>query len=183
VLVDLGDPALAPEQWRTALPPALGNPVDQVIYELHLRDFSISDASVPAELRGSFLAPTVDSAGMAHLRRLAEAGLNTVQLLPLFDNATVEEHPEQQVLPPKEQLRSLPPDSPEQQRHVRELGGRSGFNWGYDPWHYFTPEEMAYVLDSLTPREASEFLIEKARSRAKGSGDNISLAIVRIEDF
>jgi serine/threonine protein phosphatase PrpC len=50
-------------------------------------------------------------------------------------------------------------------------------------WHYFTPEEMAYVLDSLTPREASEFLIEKARSRAKGAGDNISLAIVRIEDF
>jgi serine/threonine protein phosphatase PrpC len=50
-------------------------------------------------------------------------------------------------------------------------------------WHYFTPEEMAYVLDSLTPREASEFLIEKARARAKGAGDNISLAIVRIEDF
>lgn len=50
-------------------------------------------------------------------------------------------------------------------------------------WHYFTPEEIAYVLDSLTPREASEFLIEKARSRGKGAGDNISLAIVRIEDF
>lgn len=50
-------------------------------------------------------------------------------------------------------------------------------------WHYFTPEEIAYVLDSLTPREASEFLIEKARSRGKGAGDNISLAIVKIEDF
>lgn len=35
-------------------------------------------------------------------------------------------------------------------------------------WHYFTPEELAYVLGSLTPREASEFLIEKARSRGKG---------------
>ena len=140
VLVDLGDPALAPEQWRVARPPKLESPVDQVIYELHLRDFSISDASVPAELRGSFLAPTVASQGMAHLRRLAEAGLNTVQLLPLFDNATVEEHPAQRVQAPKDRLRSLPPDSPEQQRHVRELGGRSGFNWGYDPWHYFTPE-------------------------------------------
>jgi hypothetical protein len=40
-----------------------------------------------------------------------------------------------------------------------------------------------YVLESLSPREASEFLIEKARSRGKGGGDNISLAIVKIEDF
>ena len=140
VLVDLSDPELAPAQWLAARPPVLERRVDQVIYELHLRDFSISDRSVPEELRGSFLAPTVASAGMAHLRRLAEAGLNTVQLLPLFDNATVEEHPEQQVQPAKDQLRSLPPDSPEQQRRVRELGGRSGFNWGYDPWHYFAPE-------------------------------------------
>mgnify|MGYP003382315791 CR=1 FL=1 len=50
-------------------------------------------------------------------------------------------------------------------------------------WHYFTPEELAYVLESLPPREASEFLIEKARSRGKGSGDNISIAIVKIEDL
>ena len=50
-------------------------------------------------------------------------------------------------------------------------------------WHYFTPEELAYVVGSLAPREASEFLIEKARSRAKGGGDNISLAIVKFEDF
>jgi PPM family protein phosphatase len=50
-------------------------------------------------------------------------------------------------------------------------------------WHYFTPEELAYVADSLMPREASEFLIEKARSRGKGGGDNISLAIVKIEDI
>ena len=140
VLVDLSDPVLAPEQWRTASAPKLASPVDQVIYELHLRDFSISDRTVPEELRGSFLAPTVHSAGMAHLRRLAEAGLNTVQLLPLFDNATIEEHPEQQLQAAKDQLRSLPADSPEQQRRVRALGGRSGFNWGYDPWHYFTPE-------------------------------------------
>ena len=50
-------------------------------------------------------------------------------------------------------------------------------------WHYFTPEELAYVLGSLTPREASEFLIEKARSRGKGGGDNISLAIVKLEQL
>lgn len=50
-------------------------------------------------------------------------------------------------------------------------------------WHYFTAEELAYVLTSLSPREATEFLIDKTRSRGKGGGDNISLAIVKIEDF
>ncbi|MFT4110587.1 pullulanase-type alpha-1,6-glucosidase [Propionicimonas sp.] len=140
VLVDLDDPRWAPQQWRQAASPALEDPVDQVIYELHLRDFSVSDASVPAGLRGSFLAPTVDSVGMAHLSRLAEAGLTTVQLLPLFDNASVEEHPERQLRPVWDLLRGLPPDSPEQQRHVTRAGGRSAFNWGYDPWHYFAPE-------------------------------------------
>jgi hypothetical protein len=32
-------------------------------------------------------------------------------------------------------------------------------------WHYFSPNELGSVLSSLSPREASEFLIEKARSR------------------
>ena len=48
-------------------------------------------------------------------------------------------------------------------------------------WHYFSPEELASVVDALTPREATEFLIEKARARAHGGGDNLSLAIVKIE--
>ncbi len=48
-------------------------------------------------------------------------------------------------------------------------------------WHYFTPSELGSVLSSLSPREASEFLIEKARSRGQGSGDNMSLLIVKLE--
>ncbi|MDO5693144.1 MAG: protein phosphatase 2C domain-containing protein [Pseudomonadota bacterium] len=48
-------------------------------------------------------------------------------------------------------------------------------------WHYFTDEELGSVLHSLQPREASEFLIEKARSRAMGGGDNLSIAIVKVE--
>ncbi|AGX88084.1 PP2C family protein-serine/threonine phosphatase [Candidatus Symbiobacter mobilis] len=48
-------------------------------------------------------------------------------------------------------------------------------------WHYFTNEELGSVLHTLTPREASEFLIQKARSRARGTGDNLSLAIVKLE--
>ncbi len=48
-------------------------------------------------------------------------------------------------------------------------------------WHYFTNEEIGSILSSLTPREATEFLIEKARNRARGSGDNLSLVIVKLE--
>jgi PPM family protein phosphatase len=48
-------------------------------------------------------------------------------------------------------------------------------------WHYFTEAELGSVLATLSAREASEFLIDKARMRAKGSGDNLSLAIVKVE--
>lgn len=48
-------------------------------------------------------------------------------------------------------------------------------------WHYFNNEEIGSILSSLTPREATEFLIEKARNRGRGSGDNLSLAIVKLE--
>lgn len=48
-------------------------------------------------------------------------------------------------------------------------------------WHYFTSEELGYVLSSLSPREATEFLIDKARARAKGGGDNLSMVVVRLE--
>lgn len=50
-------------------------------------------------------------------------------------------------------------------------------------WHYFSPSELASVLDSLAPREATEFLIDKARARARGGGDNLSLIIVKIEEL
>ena len=48
-------------------------------------------------------------------------------------------------------------------------------------WHYFTNNELGSVLSTLSPREATEFLIEKARSRAHGGGDNLSLVIVKLE--
>ena len=48
-------------------------------------------------------------------------------------------------------------------------------------WHYFTPREIGSVLHSLAPREAAALLIARARQRAKGSGDNLSLAVVRLQ--
>ena len=48
-------------------------------------------------------------------------------------------------------------------------------------WHYFSSSELGSVLSSLSPREATEFLIEKARSRAHGGGDNLSLIVVKFD--
>lgn len=48
-------------------------------------------------------------------------------------------------------------------------------------WHYFNDQEMAGVLERLSAREAAEFLVEKARGRAMGSGDNLSLVAVKLE--
>ena len=48
-------------------------------------------------------------------------------------------------------------------------------------WHYFNTSELGSVLSSLSPREATEFLIEKARNRGRGGGDNLSLVIVKFE--
>ncbi|MHB1200561.1 MAG: PP2C family protein-serine/threonine phosphatase [Polaromonas sp.] len=48
-------------------------------------------------------------------------------------------------------------------------------------WHYFTTGELGSALSMLSPREATEFLVQKARSRARGGGDNLSLVIVKLE--
>lgn len=103
-LVDLADPALAPPGWDALEKPSLEAPEDTVIYELHVRDFSANDPTVPAEHRGKFLAFTHDgsqsstaSAGMRHLRALARAGLTTLHLLPSFDIATVNENASERV--------------------------------------------------------------------------------------
>jgi serine/threonine protein phosphatase PrpC len=48
-------------------------------------------------------------------------------------------------------------------------------------WHYFSEPELGSVLATLSPRDASEFLINKARDRARGGGDNLSLTIVKVQ--
>jgi serine/threonine protein phosphatase PrpC len=48
-------------------------------------------------------------------------------------------------------------------------------------WHYFNNTEVGSVLSTLSAREACEFLIEKARSRARGGGDNLSLVVIKLE--
>ena len=100
---------------------------------------------MPQELRGTYRAFTRNgSAGMRHLRQLERAGLTTVHLLPTFDIATIEEVESQRAEP------AIPADagpaSTEQQEAVLEVADEDGFNWGYDPFHYTTPEG-SYATD------------------------------------
>ena len=137
-LVDLNDPGCLPAGWPAERVRAMD---DIVIYELHVRDFSAFDESVPAEERGTYLAFTHPEAhGMRHLRALAEAGLTHLHLLPVFDLATVNDwHSEWQQPDPLE-LAALPPDSARQAELVMQTRQADGFNWGYDPYHYNVPE-------------------------------------------
>ena len=140
LLVDLDDRELAPRGWDRLRKPELDQPEDSTIYELHVRDFSITDETVPARERGTYRAFTyADSDGMRHLRRLAGSGMNSLHLLPSNDIATIEEDRSQQQEPPCD-LASFPPDSEEQQACIGLVKDADGFNWGYDPLHYTTPE-------------------------------------------
>lgn len=47
-------------------------------------------------------------------------------------------------------------------------------------WAYFDDEEMGTLVTQNSARQACEILIDKARQRANGSGDNLSLAIVKL---
>jgi len=156
-IVNLDDPGLKPDGWDALIKPPLAAPEDIVLYELHVRDFSIGDQSVPEHQRGTFKAFTaLGSNGMRHLRRLAVAGLTHIHLLPVFDIASIEEERAARQEPDTQQLTSFPPDSPEQQRLIFPLRDRDGFNWGYDPYHYTTPEG-SYATNPDGPARIREF--------------------------
>lgn len=97
-------------------------PPENIIYELHVKDFSHDPGSgVPEEYRGTYKAfAWRDAHGrppvcMEHLRGL---GVTHVQLLPIFDFGSVD-----------------------------EAGDRGQFNWGYDPVNYNVPEG-SYATDA-----------------------------------
>ncbi|WP_430791977.1 pullulanase-type alpha-1,6-glucosidase [Actinoplanes sp. G11-F43] len=139
-LVDLDDPALRPPGWDHLVKPPAVAPARMQISELSVRDFSILDGTVPEAERGTYLAFTrPGSDGMRHLRSLAEAGLTHVHLLPVNDFGTVPDRRADQTVPLCD-LTSFPPDSADQQRAVMAGADTDGFNWGYDPWHWTTPE-------------------------------------------
>ncbi|MDM8521227.1 pullulanase-type alpha-1,6-glucosidase [Anaerolineales bacterium HSG6] len=138
LIVDLNSDSLKPANWDTVTKPALAALEDIALYELHVRDFSIKDMTVAEANRGTFKAFTeVDSNGMKHLKGLAEAGLTHVHLLPVFDIATIDEDKANRSEPT---ITNAGADSEEQQAKAEEKRATDGFNWGYDPYHYTTPE-------------------------------------------
>ncbi|QDH71431.1 alpha-1,6-glucosidase domain-containing protein [Marilutibacter alkalisoli] len=136
-IIDLDDPALKPAGWDGApRPEPLAAMTDMAVYELHVRDFSRDDATVPEQHRGKYLAFTdTGSDGMRHLRALAGAGISDIHLLPVFDLATV---PETDCVVPD--VPDAAPDSEAQQAAVMAVADRDCFNWGYDPFHFNAPE-------------------------------------------
>ena len=135
-IADLDDPALKPEGWDRSRAPVLAAQTDMAMYELHVRDFSLHDASVPAADRGRYLGFThPGSDGMRHLRAMSDAGMTDVHLLPVFDIATI---PETGCTTP--QVPDAAPDSPAQQAAVTAEAAGDCFNWGYDPFHFDVPE-------------------------------------------
>ncbi|CCC57905.1 MULTISPECIES: type I pullulanase [Caloramator] len=104
-----------PEKWDPNFKPPFKNAVDAIIYELHVRDLSIHPDS-GIKNKGKFLGlaetgtkgPNGTSTGLDHIKDL---GVTHVQLLPIFDFASID-----------------------------ETSTKPQFNWGYDPKNYNAPE-------------------------------------------
>ncbi|WP_308651774.1 pullulanase-type alpha-1,6-glucosidase [uncultured Actinomyces sp.] len=144
VAVDLGCKELKPSAWCENLNPTVAVDAARAIYELHLRDFSAADPTVPPELRGTYEAFTIDSAGTRHLRELAQAGIDTVHLLPVFDFSTVPEDRGRQRVPQVPEGTSAASRRP--QAAVGAVADLDAYNWGYDPFHWMAPEG-SYATD------------------------------------
>ncbi len=137
-ITDLNDESTKPADWDASSAPPLNSKNEFSVYELHVREFSVADTSVPSDYRGTYLAftdPATD--GMTHLRRLAKAGLKAVHLMPTFHIGSVNEDKSTWQNPAG--LSPTPPDGTAQQAAVTAVQGSDGYNFGYDPVHYLAP--------------------------------------------
>lgn len=113
-----------PNGWEEDKAPAKG--AEDIIYELHVKEFSYDkNAGFPENVRGKYKAFTVDNTTLRNegklptgLNYIKELGVSHIQLLPVYDFASVD-----------------------------EAGGEDGFNWGYDPLNYNVPEG-SYASDA-----------------------------------
>jgi pullulanase-type alpha-1,6-glucosidase len=164
--VNLNDADLKPEGWDDHAIPTIENFEDMVVYEGHIRNFSVRDESTSEANRGKYLAFTEqDSAPMMHLKTLQEAGLTHFHMLPANDIATINEDPARTIdwtstlgelcalAPAKEictgntamdmkisDLYDSYDELGEAQALTNQLRDLDQFNWGYDPKHFNTPE-------------------------------------------
>lgn len=170
--VNLNDADLKPSGWDGHTVPAAGDPEDIIIYESHIRDFSILDESTSPENRGKYMAFTEsNSVPVQHLQSLQDAGLTHFHMLPANDIATIREDEESRVditdtvarlcsvnaqapvcgveddnSTLLEVLQSYSPETTQAQALVESMRAYDGFNWGYDPHHFAAPEG-SYATD------------------------------------
>jgi pullulanase len=138
-ITDLDSAETEPPGWDGDNSPPLKSFSDMSVYELHIRDFSVNDSTVPSAHQGMYDAfGDQNSAGMSHLRSLADAGLKAVHILPSFHFASVNEDKSTWIIPTG--LGQYPPDGQQQQAAVTASQTNPAYNWGYDPVHYMTPE-------------------------------------------
>ncbi len=155
-IVDLyNDASLKPTGWDSLAKPPLDAPEDSIVYELHVRDFSINDSTVPVAHRGTFMAFTDSgSNGMSHLKELAEVGLTHIHLLPVADSGTMVENKADQKTPGD--LSGFASDSEQQQAAIKPIVEQDGFNWGYETQH-FGAAEGAYSTNPDGAQRVLEF--------------------------
>jgi len=126
-----------PEGWDKDQRPAMTDPTDIVVYETHLRDFTMSPNSGITN-KGKFLGLTETgtttcdglASGIDHLKEL---GITHLQILPMFDYGSIDE------------------------TTLHE----NKYNWGYDPVNYNVPDG-GYSTDPYDPacriREAKQMI-------------------------
>ncbi|HET9570379.1 MAG TPA: type I pullulanase [Bacteroidales bacterium] len=114
-----------PVGWDNDVRPVLNNFTDIVLYEMHLRDFSVSPSS-GMKNKGKYLALTENqtsaeglTTGIDHLKDL---GVTHVHILPAFDFGCIDE---------------------------TNLSIKK-YNWGYDPQNYNVPEG-SYSTNPFNP--------------------------------
>ena len=151
-ITDLDSRETKPAGWDQFSSPPLGSFSDMSLYELHIRDFSVNDLTVPSTHRGTYEAfADQGSNGMRHLRELARSGLKAVHILPSFHFASVNE--DKSTWQTAGDLSQYPPDGQQQQAAVSAIQGSDGYNWGYDPVHYMTPQGSYSMVPDHRVRE------------------------------
>ena len=135
-ITDVDAATVKPAGWDQSVSPPLDSLSDISIYELHIRDFSVADSTVPAGDQGMYEAfADENSNGMRHLRTLAESGLKAVHILPSFHFAPGSVNEDKSTWQSPGNLSSYPPDGQQQQAAVTAVQNTDAYNWGYDPVH------------------------------------------------
>ena len=74
-----------PEGWNADVRPAMEDPTDVVVYETHVRDYTMANPAI--EHKGKFLG-MAEQPAIDHLKDL---GITHLQILPMFDYGSVDE--------------------------------------------------------------------------------------------